>query len=242
VRRGVGFGLLLGLSVLTLVGCSVFRNPEAPKCDPHMGYQSIPTAQPLRVPPGLKAPEQSSATPMPSGPRAAVFSAPDGRCLESPPSYFARSGQTDEPGLPVAQTIGLEGADGAKGSGPVLISGASVLTNDIAAFLDDWAKVWTSRNADGYFQFYADDFVPAGYQDHGQWRDTQRERFSIQAQTELVLDSLRADTEADGSVTAEFVQRFGAAPDYRSVIKQMSLEKGGPRGWLIKSERILDVL
>jgi hypothetical protein len=225
-----------------LAGCSRFRSPEAPDCDPHSGYQKTEAGEPLRAPPGLDMPEKSSSTPMPSGPRAAVVSRSDGRCLESPPSFFAVPGEADEPGLPVAQTIGVESSAPGGGAAPVLISGASVLTNDVAVFLDSWAKVWTARNVEEYFQFYSTDFAPAGYDGHAQWQDTQRQRFQVQAQTEIVLDSLDVETEADGTVRAEFVQRFGAAPDYRSVLKQMSLNKGGPRGWLIESERILDVL
>ena len=239
------FAALVALSVAwlgLLSGCSRFRSPEAPDCDPHAEYQEIEAGKPLRVPSGLEMPEQSSSTPMPAGPRAAVVSRPDGRCLESPPSFFAEPGETDEPGLPVAQTIGVESSASGGGAPPVLISGASVLTNDVAAFLDNWAKVWTARNAEEYFQFYSTDFAPAGYDGHAQWQDTQRQRFQVQAQTEIVLDSLKVETEADGIVRAEFIQRFGAAPNYRSVLKQMALSKGGPRGWLIESERILDVL
>ena len=239
------FAALVALSVAwlgLLSGCSRFRSPEAPDCDPHAEYQEIEAGKPLRVPSGLEMPEQSSSTPMPAGPRAAVDSRPDGRSLESPPSFLAEPGETDEPGLPVAQTKGDESSASGGGAPPVLISGASVLTNDVAAFLDNWAKVWTARNAEEYFQFYSTDFAPAGYDGHAQWQDTQRQRFQVQAQTEIVLDSLKVETEADGTVRTEFIQRFGAAPNYRSVLKQMALSKGGPRGWLIESERILDVL
>lgn len=233
---------IAGAVVLIFSGCSKFRTPDAPECEPHAGYQHVKTEQPLRAPPGLELPEQASSTPMPSGPRAAVIDGPDGRCLESPPSYFAQPGRTADPGLPVAQTIGVDERGAGDGPKPVLVAGASVLTNEVAAFLDQWARVWTQRNVEEYFQFYASDFVPAGYDSHDQWQETQRERFQVQAQTEVVLNSLKTDTRSDGAVEAEFVQRFGVPPDYRSVLKQMTLEKGGAEGWLIRSERILDVL
>lgn len=242
MTRTFVMAVALGFSLSVLAGCSRFRSPDAPECDPHGGYQSTTVIQPLRVPSGLQMPDQKSSTPMPSGPRAAVMAGPDGRCLESPPSFFALPGKTDQPGLPVAQTMGLERSAESGGAGPVLVSGASVLTNDVAVFLDDWARVWTSRDPNQYFQFYASDFAPAGYDSHGEWQETQRQRFAIQAQTEVDLDTLKVETEADGTVSAEFVQRFGAAPNYRSVLKQMNLEKGGPRNWLIREERILDVL
>ena len=104
------------------------------------------------------------------------------------------------------------------------------------------ANVWSDRNLEEYFTYYASDFAPAGYDSHGEWQETQRERFAIQATTEIVLDSLEVETLPSGDTKAKFVQRFGAAPNYRSVLKEMGLTSGGPRGWLITSERILDVL
>ncbi len=38
------------------------------------------------------------------------------------------------------------------------------------------------------------------------------------------------------------MQRFGQAPNFRSVLKEMELTEGGAAGWQIRSERILDVL
>jgi hypothetical protein len=186
------------------------------------------------------APVESGEMPLPEGPRAAVAMGPEGRCLESPPSYFAMGDGPHERGLPVSREV--QAVAEAPGAGSGLITGASVLTTEIAAMLQTWAAVWSERDADGYFTFYTSDFAPAGYTDHGDWQATQRERFVIPARTEIALDSLEVETQPDQSVRAKFIQRFGAAPNYRSVLKEMALLKGGPHGWLIASERILDVL
>ena len=242
----VRFMALVTAGALALAGCSAFKTRDAPTCEPHTAYETTATEQRLRAPQGLQLPEEGALAPMPSGPRAAVVTLPDGRCLESPPSYFARPGEAVDPGLPVAQSFGVAGrgrsGTGGAGSGPVLISGASVLTNEVAAFLNQWAEVWTSRNVEEYFQFYGPEFAPAGYADNGEWRNTQRERFVIPARTEIVLETVQVETRPDGAVQVEFVQRFGAEPNFRSVLKEMTLQKGGPRRWTIVSERILDVL
>jgi hypothetical protein len=209
-------------------------------CEPHSAYQETAPVQPLRVPEGMIPPADSGEMPLPEGPRAAVSTGPGGRCLESPPNFFAMNEGPYEEGLPVSREA--QAVAQAPGAGSGLITGASVLTNEVAAMLQKWAGVWSERDADGYFAFYTSDFAPAGYTDHGDWQTTQRERFVIPARTEIVLDSLEVETQPDQSVKAKFIQRFGAAPNYRSVLKEMTLLKGGPHGWLISGERILDVL
>ena len=58
----------------------------------------------------------------------------------------------------------------------------------------------------------------------------------------IELDSLQVEPMSEGGASAEFIQRFGAAPNFRSVLKELELVEGGGMGWLITSERILDVL
>ncbi len=232
------------LAALAAPGCSLFKDSDKPDCDVHRDYQHAKTEQPLRVPSGLEEPPATGNMPLPSGPREAVSVGPDGKCLPFPPSYYAKAGQTNDPNLPVAQEIGApEGGGAAAGDQAPLISGASVLTNEVAGFLRFWAEVWSSRNAEDYFRFYASDFAPPGYDDNEEWRFTQRERFKVPAVTGIELNSVEATAQPDGSVKAKFVQHFGVSPDIRSVLKEMDLKKGGEMGgWTITSERILDVL
>ena len=237
---------VLVLSGPVVTGCSFFKGEDVKDCETHVAYQGSKTEAPLRVPGGLQEPQPQGSMPMPSGPREAVAVGPDGKCLQFPPSYYAHSGQPGDPGLPMAQDIGVDkDAKGAKGDGSseVLISGASVLTNEVAGFLRFWAEVWTSRNVNDYFKFYSEDYKPAGYGDHDEWMAVQRDRFRVAATTEIDLQSVEATAQPDDSVKVKFVQRFGTAPDLRSVLKEMDLKKGGKMGgFTIESERILDVL
>lgn len=241
--------LVVGLAVsVGLSACSFGRGSGSSGCKDNPRYQATTVEAPLKVPSGLEVPEQAGEMPLPTGPRAAVAAGPGGECLERPPRFFAASASSAEKGLPVARESASIGDDlapvpsGASGSAPVLISGASVLTNEVAVFLNNWANIWSDRNLEEYFTYYSPDFAPAGYSSHSEWQETQRERFAIQATTEIVLDSLEVETLPNGDAKAKFVQRFGVAPNYRSVLKEMGLTSGGPRGWRITSERILDVL
>lgn len=242
--------LVLGLAaVVILSGCNPFRDQQT-KCRINPAYLEATVISPLKVPDGLEEPDPARAMPVPAGPRKGVVARSDGICLERPPQYFAQPGSPNPDGLPVAQLAMVQASPSAlspaqldsAGSGPVLIPGASVLTNQIAQLLTDWAAVWSQRDVEGYFTFYTSDFAPAGYRDHGDWQATQRERFTFPAVTLVDLDSLEVEAQPDGSAKAVFVQRFGEAPNYRSVLKEMELDEGGPAGWQIRSERILDVL
>jgi hypothetical protein len=236
-------------AVLFLSGCNPFRDQQK-NCRINPAYLEATVISPLKVPEGLEEPDPNMAMPVPDGPRKAVVTYGDGICLERPPAYYAQPGAPNPEGLPVAQLAMVEpspmvqgmGQGDSGGSGPVLIPGASVLTNQIAQLLVDWAGVWSQRDVDAYFSFYTGEFSPAGYRDHEDWRQTQRERFTFPAVTLVDLDSLEVEAQPDGSARAVFVQRFGEAPNYRSVLKEMELTEGGPAGWQIRSERILDVL
>jgi hypothetical protein len=122
------------------------------------------------------------------------------------------------------------------------LAGASRVTIEVAEFLSDWADTWSRREADAWFEFYAADYSPAGYDGNADWRATQAERFSIPAVTVVVYETLSVETLPNGDVVAQFVQRFGEPPNTRSVEKAMRLTKGGPKGWTIIGEQIVDVL
>ncbi len=238
-------------AVVLMTGCSPFRD-QTTNCRINPAYIEATVVSPLKVPDGLDEPDPDLAVPVPAGPRQAVVKAGDGICLERPPRFYAQPGAPNPEGLPVAQLAMAEPdplargpvrpSGSGSGSGPVLIPGASVLTNQMAQLLVDWAAIWTERDVDGYFQYYTSDFAPAGYSDHADWRTTQRERFTFPAETQIDIDSLEVEIQPDGSVKAVFVQRFGEAPNFRSVLKEMELTEGGAVGWQISSERILDVL
>lgn len=245
-----GFILSFIIAVAGATGCSPFKD-KTTTCRINPAYIDATLSIPLKVPEGLAEPDLGMAMPVPQGPRQAVVKTNDGFCLERPPRYFAQPGAPNPDGLPVARLAMAEPdplaldpgrAPAASGSPDQLIPGASILTNRIAQFLVEWAAIWSQRDPDEYFMFYVGDFAPAGYQDHADWVNTQRERFTFPAVTRIELESLEVEIQADGNTKAVFVQQFGEAPNLRSVLKEVILIDGGPAKWQISSERILDVL
>lgn len=233
-----------GLVVLMLSGaCS----STGPGCKPGKEYAETQPTEPLKVPDGLEVPDNRRGMPVPGGPRTVDGRDAEGRCLEEPPSYFAKDAEEALEGMPVAEDPGVvEGVaaspDPSIVAAPGTISGASVLANDVAVFLGAWANDWSRRDPDAYFSYYVEGYHPSGYDDAADWQTTQRERFLIPANTEILIDSITVVTMASGNALAEFVQRFGVEPNFRAVRKEMELIPGGNHGWIIREERIIDVL
>ena len=228
---------------LSLGACS----SSGPGCQPGKGYSETAPTEPLRAPDGLDLPDTGDSVPVPGGPRALDGKDAEGRCLEEPPNFFAKDADEAMEGMPVAEDPGVvEGVaiapDPSIVAAPGTISGASVLANEVAVFLAGWSDVWSRREPDAYFSYYENGYYPAGYDDSEEWQTIQRERFLIPANTEILVDSVTIETTDSGSARAEFIQRFGEAPNYRSVQKEMELTQGGAHGWSIRKERIIDVL
>jgi hypothetical protein len=228
---------VLLLSLVAMAGCT------ASTCRDDAVYLSSRAVDPLRMPEGIAPPPDDQSLEIPGGGAGGQGGAKDssGRCLGEPPRYYAEAGETDA-GLPPRPGSEVPAsAAAAAGAGP--LAGASRLTLDVAAFLEQWADAWNRRDADAWIEYYQTDFAPAGYGSHEDWVAAQRQRFEIPAVTEVDTDSLGVETEADGTVRARFVQRFGTPPDVRGVVKEMVLEpRPQGRGWRIASERIADIL
>lgn len=207
-------------------GCGILK-PEG-RCETHRDYPRAGTTPALEVPGDLDPPDTRDALPVPQGRREAVTRDETGRCLERPPRYFGGREPGEEEAVAAGET------------GPAAASTA--LEQEIASFIGDWAAAWSRRDAESWFTFYSGDFAPAGYEDHEDWRASQRERFEIEATTEVDPDTIKIETLKEDRLRVTFEQGFGTEPDVRAVIKQLELDAGGLRGWEIVDEEIVDVL
>ena len=80
------FAIPVMAALAAMGGCS-----SEPTCDysdaPYVAARSVP---PLKAPAGLSAPDRSASLTIPDiGPNAKPIPTGKGRCLDSPPSYFA---------------------------------------------------------------------------------------------------------------------------------------------------------
>jgi hypothetical protein len=217
-------------------GCSVSA------CRDSEAYMASKATDPLRMPEGVEPPDTTSAVnipgEIPDGQGGAKRSS-DG-CLAEPPQFYGDTTEAVEAGLPARP--GAAAAEGSSGQGSGPLAGASRLTLDVVAFLDQWADAWNRRDADAWLAHYESDFAPAGYGSHAEWRDAQRKRFELPAATTIVKESVEVNTETDGRVLAKFVQKFGET-DERNVVKELVLvPRSGSSEWRIASERIVEVL
>ena len=239
--RRANYKVLILVTALALVaGCS----SGGAKCRGGV-YAESPTVDKLTVPDDLDRPQETSLAAIPPVPTNRERAAWTG-CLEEPPRYFAKAGDPNLEGLPVAASSVAPGsqAEAVASAGGVLpgnIAGASILTNEISVVLANWADAWSARDADRWFDFYVSDYSPPGFGGPEEWRDAQRQRFSIPARTEVVFETLEVETSGESELEAKFVQRFGYAPDYRSVVKEVHMVTYAGN-WKISEERIVDVL
>jgi len=87
MRSGRGF-VLLAVALVILSGCHVWRNASTRACHESRGYTQAQSVAPLKIPPGLDAPDTSSALRLPElkEPAPPPRSAKD-PCLDTPPSF-----------------------------------------------------------------------------------------------------------------------------------------------------------
>jgi uncharacterized lipoprotein len=76
--------IVLLFSVLALSGCGLFK-PTYESCDEAPAYAGARELPPLRVPPGVDAPDTRNALRIPDV--AAPERPLSGRCIDAPPSY-----------------------------------------------------------------------------------------------------------------------------------------------------------
>jgi hypothetical protein len=225
-------GLGLILFALALAGCATRS-----ACGP-APYQDARARPPLMIPDGLDAPDPQLALRIPEvGVAAGRLASDPANCIIEPPRFFAQAGEPNPAGLPVRPS-----SVAARGE-PVPAPGISRVGRDVAAFLNEWAAAWSRREADAWFQFYSADYAPAGYAGPDEWRDEQRSRFEIPATTRIDPNSVAVEPLPDGQARVRFIQRFGAGPDERAVLKEVILVPGARAGeWRITQERIVEVL
>ena len=82
-------GILLLLLLLPLLGgCHVFRNASAKACHSPQPYQKAQSVPPLKIPPGLDAPDPTNALRLPTlNEPAAPPRSGKQPCLDEPPPY-----------------------------------------------------------------------------------------------------------------------------------------------------------
>ncbi len=222
--RGLG---LLALALL-LSGCARNVCPTGP----HVDAVAVP---PLVIPEGLDAPDRRLALRVP-GPGVAPGRPPSGPCVSDPPRFFAESGEPNPENLPIRPGSLYE-------AGVIARTAPPSVTEDVTAFVEQWAESWGRRDFDAWVRLYHPRFTPEGYESNAAWRAEQQRLFEVPATTSIEPDSVTVSMRADGTTRARFVQQFGLGDNVRAVVKELTLAPHpSGTGWLITDDRIVEML
>jgi tetratricopeptide (TPR) repeat protein len=110
----------------------------------------------------------------------------------------------------------------------------------ILATLQDWTRVWSARDVEGYLGFYAADFKPVR-QSRAQWVSERRERLGNAQSITVTLEEPKVQMTGANRAIVNVVQQYSSSSYSDRTRKQLVLVKVGER-WLISSEKTLGVL
>ncbi len=111
----------------------------------------------------------------------------------------------------------------------------STPSSDVRAAVLTWAEDWSSRDVDAYLSHYASSFRPTNGSSRSAWAKYRTERLQAPSFVIVNISQLQSRTNADGSVTAEFVQDY-QSDGYKDTVRK-TLDLINTQGsWKIQSE------
>jgi tetratricopeptide (TPR) repeat protein len=99
-----------------------------------------------------------------------------------------------------------------------------------------WAAAWSSKDAEGYLSFYADDFKTPSGETRATWEAARRERITTPKFIHVGIRVLTTQLIDSNHVTVKFHQSYKASHLKSSGNKTLLLVKTGGK-WLIQEER-----
>jgi hypothetical protein len=163
--------------LVLLAGCR-----SAPTCNTEQEYQSAVNRPRLELPGTLSASERMAPLVIPPLPASPQKLDPEPRCLDEPPSFFARKGGAAGAGVAVATSV-----------------------EDV---VESWAAAWSDRRVDGVMQLYSPSFLAPGTTGSAEFLDQRREQIAEGRTPDAKLDDLQVTAQSAERRTVTFVQRF----------------------------------
>ncbi len=105
----------------------------------------------------------------------------------------------------------------------------------IVEAVNDWAKAWSAKDLDKYFNSYADSFKPAKGESHKAWEQTRRDRISKPASISVDIANPKVTLEGADSAKVSFKQSYRADGKPIRTDKTLMMKKVGGV-WLIDQE------
>ncbi|MBI5919969.1 MAG: tetratricopeptide repeat protein [Nitrosomonadales bacterium] len=99
-----------------------------------------------------------------------------------------------------------------------------------------WAAAWSSRNANNYLSFYANDFKPSNGLSHAKWQDSRRKRIKSEKSIQVSLADVQIEQIDKNHASASFTQTYRTKHRKDVSEKTLVLVKSGSN-WLIQKEK-----
>ncbi|MBC7755639.1 MAG: tetratricopeptide repeat protein [Bdellovibrio sp.] len=101
--------------------------------------------------------------------------------------------------------------------------------------VNNWAKAWSAKDLDKYFNSYADSFRPAKGESHKAWEQTRRERISRPSSIGVDVANPKVTFEGADNAKVSFKQSYRADGKPIRTDKTLAMKKVGGV-WLIDQE------
>ena len=106
---------------------------------------------------------------------------------------------------------------------------------DIVAAVQGWAKAWSSKDLNGYFDSYGDSFTPPKGESRSAWEKTRRERINKPGNISVELSNIVVSDVTDNTAKVSFKQSYKSASLSQRTNKVLSMKKAGGK-WVIERE------
>ena len=105
----------------------------------------------------------------------------------------------------------------------------------IVEAVNNWAKAWSAKDLDKYFNSYADSFKPAKGESHKAWEQTRRDRISKPSSISVEAANPKVTVEGADNAKVSFKQSYRADGKPIRTDKTLVMKKVGGV-WLINQE------
>ncbi len=95
--------------------------------------------------------------------------------------------------------------------------------SSLAQRIEEWAKVWSAQDVEGYFAFYSDQFVPTRGHTMETWRQDRRSKLTTPASVEVTIQDLKVEREDASYAQVSFVQLYRSGSYQDKVKKRLTL-------------------
>jgi Flp pilus assembly protein TadD len=106
---------------------------------------------------------------------------------------------------------------------------------NIVEAVSNWAKAWSAKDLDKYFNSYADSFKPAKGQSHKDWEQTRRDRIGKPSSISVDIANPKVTMDGADSAKVSFKQSYRADGKPIRTDKTLVMKKVGGV-WLIDQE------